>query len=330
MASIRILSRSDIRKIIDMPKAISLMEIAFGAISGNQVEVPVRTHIHMPEWNGESLYMPVYLKNEGLFGLKLVGMAGNNPPRGMPLIRATIFLVNAENGLPLSLMEGGFITALRTGAGSGLATSLLARKDAEVLAIFGTGAQAMPQVEAVSVVRDIKQVIVFGRNPGKAAEFAAEIKEQLGLPAITGTRPEMLREADIICTATKSSFPVFSDQHLKPGVHINGIGAYRPDMAEVPAETIVRSTVIVDQKEACLKEAGDILQPIHSGIWDESKIMGELGEIVAGKIPGRTSEEEITVFKSVGNAAQDLVVAGYVFTEAKQNGVGTDVDLEGS
>ena len=328
MASIRILSRSDIRQLIDMPKAVSLMEIAFDAISGNQAEAPVRTHIHMPEWNGESLYMPVYVKKEGLFGLKLVGMSGNNPPRGMPLIRATIFLVNAENGMPLSLMEGGFITALRTGAGAGLATRFLARKDAEVLAIFGTGAQALPQVEAVSVVRDIKQVIVFARNPEKADDFATRITAETGLPAIVGTQPEMLKEADIICTATKSPIPVFLHQHLKPGVHINAIGAYRPDMAEVPAETITQSTVFVDQKEACLKEAGDILQPIHSGIWHETKIKGELGEIVAGKISGRTSNEEITVFKSVGNAVQDLVVAGYLFAKAKQTRVGQDVDLD--
>lgn len=301
-------SAKDLSEKISMKKAIELMADTYSQISSGSAEVPVRTHIHMPAEEGQSLFMPAYLRDSQKFGVKIVGMNDRNPEKGLPFIHAVVLVMDATEGKPLAMVDGTYLTALRTGAGSGIATQLLAREDAKVLAVFGAGAQARTQIEAVLEVRDIEKVWIYNRTESRAKALIEEVQERYTASFQLGD-PSRLKEADIICTATTSALPVFSHQDLKPGVHINAIGAYRADMAEIPAETVIASSVFVDQITSTWVEAGDLIQVLDAGDIDKTHIKGEIGQIVLQQIVGRTSNREITLFKSVGNAAQDIAVA---------------------
>ena len=225
-------------------------------------------------------------------------------------------------------MDGSYLTALRTGAGSGVATSLLSREDSQVAAIFGAGEQGRTQLEAICTVRAIKKALIFDKNEAKAKLFAKEMSNYLSIPVDVAASKSDLREADIVCTATNSAEPVFSDSDLKPGVHINAIGSYKPHKREVPSETIQKAKVIVDHRESCLTEAGDILIPLKEGIITENHILGEIGEIISSKKQIRKRNEEITFFKSVGNAIQDLTAANEVIKAANNLNIGQILRLE--
>ncbi len=310
-----------------MKQAIDTMRDAFVQLSMNQAVVPLRLGIDIPEHNGGALFMPVYLPKNKQVGLKVVSVFKNNPEKGLPMIHAMVMVMDAVNGCPLAVMDGEYLTALRTGAASGLATDLLSRKDAEVVTIIGAGVQGKTQLEAVCAVRSIKKAYILDIDLQRATEFAKEMSERLSIPVDFIEKSEMLRQSYVICTATSSHDPVFSDNDLKPGVHINGIGSYRPDMQEIPVETIVRAKVVVDSKESCLSEAGDIIIPLQEGLIDENHIYAEIGEIAAGSKIGRESRKEITVFKSVGNAVQDLAAASRVIETARVQNLGTEISL---
>jgi ornithine cyclodeaminase len=228
-------------------------------------------------------------------------------------------------------MDGTHLTALRTGAASGAATDLLARPDARVAAIFGAGAQARTQLEAICTVRPIEKVWVYDTVPEAALAYVEEMKGH-GRPVptdvmVAASPAQAVGEADVICTATTSTTPVFDDAHLKPGVHINGIGSYTPEMQEVPAETVARARVVVDSRSASLAEAGDLIVPLAEGLITKAGIHGEIGEVAAGRISGRGSDQEITFFKSVGVAVQDVAVADLILRRAAEMGLGVEVDL---
>ncbi len=327
MPKIRILSQAAIALMISMEEAISLMRDAFTALSSDRVDVPVRINMPLSEHAGRALFMPAYAPDYGQIGLKVVTVHPNNPARNLPFIHGLVLVSDANTGAPLAVMDGEFITALRTGAGSGLATDLLARADACVVAVFGAGVQARTQLEAVCAVRKITDVLIFGRSIVNAKSFAQEASAQHSASISVAGNPEALLEADIICTATTSLTPVFDPRHVKPGCHINGVGSYRPDMTEIPANTVAAAKVVVDQRTACLSEAGDILVPLEAGLIDEMHIYAELGEIASGRKAGRTSKSEVTFFKSVGNAVQDLVVASHLTRVANEQQLGNEVEL---
>ena len=327
MPRIRILSRAEIAHMITMSEAIGLMRDAFIALSDDRVDVPVRMNMSLAEHSGRALFMPVYSPDLGQIGLKAVTVSPANVTRGLPFIHALVVVTDAETGAPLAVMDGEHITALRTGAGSGLATDLLARPGASVVAIYGAGVQARTQLEAVCEVRDINDVLIFGRSRANAESFAEEAMSRYNVNTTVADRPEALLEADIICTATTSLTPVFGPQYVKLGCHINGVGSYRPDMTEIPAETVAGSKVIVDQRKACLAEAGDLLVPLKAGLINKHHIVAELGEIANGSKAGRTNATEITFFKSVGNAVQDLVVASHLTRVACEQGLGEEAEL---
>jgi len=225
-------------------------------------------------------------------------------------------------------MDGTVLTAMRTGAASGAATDLLARRDARTAAIFGAGVQGRTQLEAVCAVRPIREAWVYDVGPERAAAYADEMSQRLSLPVRVAESPaEAVRQADVICTATTSSSPVFDDADVRPGTHINAVGAYTPHMQEMPAETVLRARVVIDHREASLAEAGDLLIPLQQGVMTEDHIYAELGEVAAGHKPGRASPEEITLFKSVGVAVQDVAAAGAVLEAAQRLGLGTEVAL---
>ena len=256
MSTIRVLSRADAQQALDMKSAIALMHDAFIALSEGRATVPVRVNIPVSEEGGRALFMPVYAPSYQQFGLKVVSIHPNNHALGLPAIHALVMVSDATTGRPLAVMDGEYITALRTGAGAGLATDLLARPDATVAALFGAGVQARTQLEAVCAVRPIRQAYVFNRTRAHADAFAQEMSLRLGIDVEVAEDPALLRRADVVCTATTALGPVFAHANLKPGVHINGIGSYRPDMAEIPPETVLAAKVVVDHRPACLAEAG--------------------------------------------------------------------------
>jgi ornithine cyclodeaminase/alanine dehydrogenase-like protein (mu-crystallin family) len=207
---------------------------------------------------------------------------------------------------------------------------LLARKDSQVAAIFGAGAQGRTQLEAACTARNIETAFVYDANPGKAQALVAEINGQGAIPRdlrVAATAREAVEQADIICTATTSLRPVFHDEDIQAGAHISAVGSYRPDMQEVPAQTLQRARIFVDSRSAVLEEAGDLIQPMQARLFDESHICGELGELVLGRIAGRQSPEEITYFKSVGIAVQDAMAAQVALNNARKMNIGTEVDF---
>lgn len=322
-----IFSRKDVERAVPMVCAIELMKSAFIQLSKGTAQVPVRSHLHLPEVEGQVLIMPAFLAENPSFGVKLVGIHERNPEKGLPFIHAMVWMMEAETGKPLALMDGTYLTALRTGAASGLATDLLARKNAKTLVIIGAGAQARFQFEAVCSVRDIQNAFIYNRTFDKAEGLANELTEAFDIPVLPLHNLDRLPEADVICTSTSSADPVFSADLISPGTHINAIGAYRADMAEIPPEIVQSARVVVDDKTACLKEAGDIIQAIEKGFIPSSHISGTLGEIVMEKLPRRKNPDEITLFKSVGNAAQDIAVAEEVVRVGRLKEWGTNIEF---
>jgi alanine dehydrogenase len=325
--TIKFLSSADVRKSLTMDDAIDAMREAFIQLSSGMAKVPPRVHLNIEEENATELFMPVYLPSTHRVGVKVVSVFADNPARGLPLIHALVAVFDGKTGVPLAVMDGEYLTALRTGAASGLATDLLARKDAAVVTVFGAGRQGRSQLEAVAAVRTIERAYIVSRGREKAEIFAAEMGDRLGLEVIVAELSHIPTETDIICTATTSANPVFADGEIKPGVHINGVGSYKPDTAEIPAATIKRAKVVVDSLQSCLAEAGDLIQPIEQGLIGKDHVYAELGEIAAGRRAGRESEGEITVFKSVGNAVQDLAAAARVLETAQKLNLGVEITL---
>ncbi len=320
-------SGDDLKNILTMGRCVEAMAGAFSALSSGEASMPLRTGLEMEADNATALFMPVYLPAISKVGVKTVTMARNNPAKGFPLIHAMMMVFDSSTGMPLAVMDGEVITAMRTGAVSGLATSLLARKDASSAAVIGTGAQGETQLEAVCEVRDIKKAYVFDLQQARANDFALKMAAKLNIEVVTAESAATLQKAHVICTSTSSNTPVFDNSNISNGTHINGVGSYKPEMAEIPAQTIARAKVVVDQMQGCLAEAGDLIQPIQQGIITEDHIHGELGDLVTGKISSRKNDDEITVFKSVGVAVQDLITADLVLRIAQEKGLGTTLTL---
>ena len=311
-----------------MREAIESMKNAFAILSNGEAVVPVRSHIEVTKHHGNLLLMPCYQPSADVLSLKTVTVFDGNPGIGLPRVQALVTLYDGSNGRTLAIMDGTTVTAIRTGAASGAATDLMARPDASVVGIFGAGAQARTQLEAVCTVRTIRKALVLDFNPETAKVFAEEMSAKLGIEvAVAADSKEAVIESDILCAATTSKTPVFSDADLKPGVHINGVGSYQPWVQEIPIETVLRSRVVVDHRESALAETGDLIIPIQQGRYSADHITAELGEIVIKRKIGRADPREITFFKSVGVAIQDLAAASYIYSKALQMNLGTLLQL---
>ena len=316
-------SEADVRSLLDMESATRLMRDAFVELSSGQASAPLRTAIDMPAQDARALFMPAHSPDRGQLAVKSVMVHRRNPAAGLPRIHAMVLTFDAETGKPEAVLEAEHLTAVRTGAASAVATEILAREDSEVVAIFGAGVQGETQLDAVCSVRPIRTALVFDPTAAKASEFCRRASERLEIDVRPADEPARLLDADIVCTATTSRTPVFESSHLSPGTHINGVGSYTPEMAEIPADVIAAALLVVDQRSACLAEAGDIIQPIEAELLAADHIHAELGEVIAGDLAGRTSEDQVTVFKSVGTALQDLAVTGHILEAARREGSGT-------
>lgn len=324
---IRILSAEDVRRALPMSRAIETMRSAFGQLSANQADLPLRTRLQTDQ--GLLLFMPAFLRQSREIGFKMVSIWGDNPAKGLPAVIALATVVDPDTGEPKALINGEMLTAIRTGAGGGLATDLLARSNASVVAVFGAGVQARAQLEAACTVRPIKEVRIFSRTPSKVEKFAAEVANWPNAPrvVIAGSRKEAVTEADIVITATTSEKPVFDGRDLAPGAHVTGVGSYAPHMQEVDEETVRRSKIVVDSLQACLAEAGDLIVALEKHVISKLDIHAELGQIVNGERSGREAHDEITFFKSVGVAVQDAAAANEILRGAEAQGLGTVVEL---
>jgi ornithine cyclodeaminase/alanine dehydrogenase-like protein (mu-crystallin family) len=312
--NIPFISDEQVKKLLPMGEAIELMNNAFIQITNKSVTIPHRLNLEMPEVNADSLIMPVYSADEKKYGVKIVSMNQDNPSNNLPFIHAIMILFDAGNGKPLALLDAENLTAIRTGAASGLATQLLSNSNSSVAAIFGAGIQARYQLRAICEVRNIKKVLLFDDDQSKAQSFKDEMENELGIIIEICSDQNVLKDAQIICTATTSSIPVFDDKYISKDTHINAIGSYQSGKREIPSETIARSKIFVDSREVCLEEAGDLIIPRNEGM--EFRVT-EIGEVLQNEKSEISSKEEITFFKSVGNAAQDLICAIHIFKKTK-------------
>lgn len=322
-----LLNREDVMSVLDMPACMDVVEKAFAEMAGGTAVLPLRIAIKPPD--GLALYMPAYLKEMGALACKVVTVYKQNPERfSIPTTIGKVLLQNPESGEVVCIMDGGYLTAVRTGAGSGVATKYLARTGrGQVAGIFGAGVQARMQLWAVAVARELSGAIVYDVSGEAADAFISEMGPKLNLKITRAASPDEMLGADIICTATSSPTPVFDGSKLREGVHINGIGSHTPGARELDTEAVKRSRLVGDSREACFNEAGDIMIPMKEGAFDETHFYAELGEVVTGRKPGRADDKEITLFKSNGLAIQDAAAAKVVYDRAVQGGIGSEVAI---
>lgn len=319
--AIRILSAADVRAALPMSKAIAAMRRAYSQLSAGKAIAPLRQHITSDK--GVTLIMPAYLPENSEFGIKVVSVYDENPDINLPRITATVLVLDPETGLPRAFMDGTSITAIRTGAGGGVAADLLARHNAKKVGLFGAGVQARAQLQAVMNVRDITCVNLISRTQSSAQQLASEIATWDDAPEVnlTSTPQEVVMDADIVICATTSASPLFDGNDLKAGTHITAVGTFVPEKREVDTTTISRANrIVVDSREACSEEAGELIIP-------NTEADAEIGEIVNGDKPGRQADDEITFFKSVGVAVQDAVAAAAILKEAEKKDLGILVEM---
>lgn len=323
-----LLSRSDVESLLDMRGTISILEKAFATLSKGKAKMPIRTPIKVESFGGLALFMPAMLEELGSLGAKIVTVYKENPAKfGIPNVLGTISLLDVESGKPICIMEGGFLTAMRTGGASGVATKHLARRDSQVHVLFGSGVQARTQAWAVATAcPGLAECIVLSLDsPEKKVAFAQDVEKLTGVKTRVGENAKSdVQKADILTLATSAPDPIIRHEWLKPGVHINGIGAHTPTMREIDSRTVIHSRIICDHIESCKVEAGDLLIPATEGVWSFEQVAAELGDVISGDAQGRETNSDITLFKSVGLAIQDMSVARFVYDKAYELGKGTE------
>ncbi len=332
-----ILNHADVAAHLRMSDCIGAMKEAFLALERGEVTMPLRSVSALPHGAGWLGVMPASLSNPPIAAVKAITVVPANSATALDSHQGAVLLFDASNGRLLSILDASAVTAIRTAAVSGLATATLARRDAGDLAILGTGIQATTHLEAIRSVRTLRRVRVWGRNPERTAAFVTRENARLGLQGERGARVETtasareaVEGADLVVTATAAVEPILEGNWLAPGAHVNAVGACRHNQRELDGATIRRSRVVVDRRESAMAEAGDILLAIAESAVGPDPIAAELGEILAGKSEGRQRDEEITLFKSLGLAIQDLAAANAAYRSALAAGAGSPVDLGGT
>ncbi len=313
---------------LPMAACIDVMADAMRAASGGAVSMPLRLFTPLADGSGSFGLMPGSTLDPPFFGAKVISLLPGNPARGLPMVQGYVSLFDHETGKPVALIEGASVTAIRTAAASGLATRELARKDARTHGIFGTGVQAVTHIDAVSCARDIRKVVVWGRDPDKTRQFARQQAERVQVEVTATEDPAEAASCDVVSTVTAASEPILSGDWLRPGCHLNLVGVHTPQAREADTRAIERSRVYVDLMESALNEAGDLLIPIGEGAIDEAHVLGEIGQVLAGTVSGRNGASDITLYKSLGIVAQDLFAAAHIYARALEEAAGVEGDLD--
>jgi ornithine cyclodeaminase len=322
------LSEANIRAVLPMPDLMGAMETALAAFSSGQVVQPVRPVVEMGE---AALFaaMPGFVRDPPVLGAKLVAVIGANQARGLPTHRASILLLDPETGALIALMDGRLITEMRTAAVSAVSAKYMARADAAVLAILGSGVQARSHLAAFALWRTFAEVRAWSPTPDHVRRFASESAVPV---RVCASAAEAVRGADVVVLATASAtpdIPVVEDGWVGPGAHVVSVGACRPNQREMDPALVARAHLVVDSRASAFQESGDIVLGLREGRFAQSHVVAELGEVVSGGAPGRTSEREVTVFKSLGLAVEDLAAAHLAYRRARQQGIGVEIDLGG-
>ncbi|HET6202614.1 MAG TPA: ornithine cyclodeaminase family protein [Planctomycetota bacterium] len=318
-----LLREEDVRAVLGIRDAIPLMEEALRAFSTKSAVQPLRAVVPVAAAGGFLGAMPAFLSTPAALGAKLVTFFPRNEATGLPTHLAVVLVFEADSGRLEAILDGRWITEARTAAVSAAATKALARPGARSLAILGSGVQAGSHVEAMTLVRPIERVRVWSRTPENARRFAETWGRRLHLrvDAVPSAR-EAVEGADLVVTATSAREPVLRGEWLAPGAHVNGVGACRPDWRELDTAAVARARLYVDSRDAALVESGDLLLPIREGAIADTHVVAELGSVLAGRAPGRGTEEEVTVFKSLGLAVEDVAAARFVVDRAVAGGLG--------
>lgn len=327
-----VLNGEEVARLLPMRDCIQVMRDALAALARGEALVPLRMVMRVPGASGFLGLMPGYIMprvdDEGALGLKAVSVFPGNAKRGIDTHQGAVLLFEADTGRLSALMDGAAITAIRTAAVSGVATDLLARRDAGELAILGAGVQARTHVEAIAAVRPLRRVGIWSRNPQRADALVSELRPRFDFPIEAEDSPETaVRAADVIATVTASSEPILQRAWLKEGVHINAVGSSIPTSREIDTATMAAARLFVDRRESALAEAGDLLIPMLEGAVKGDHVQAELGDVIIGKDPGRRSAHELTLFKSLGLAVEDVASAAYVAYRARETGTGQTVKM---
>jgi len=324
---LRLIKRSEMAKYFTMLEAIDSMAHAFACLSSGQCFVPKRYITSIGDESLTFLLKPAFIKNHDKSSIKILTQKSSNSFPDIPTILGVVLLIDNVTGEILSIMDGEFITALRTGAASGLATKYFSREDSRNLAIFGCGSQGRTQLSAVTAVRKIENIWVFDKSCEQAELFIEEMNQETSLNIEYTCDLAILKDVDIICTATNSIKPLFYKSHIKKGTHINAIGSFQPEMQEIDPEIIESSRIFLDDKEACINESGDLIDAANNTKILKENIIGEVGDYILNKIKGRISLDDITLFKSVGTAIQDLVIADRIYNKSLNENFGEEIRL---
>jgi ornithine cyclodeaminase/alanine dehydrogenase-like protein (mu-crystallin family) len=323
----RLLSKQDVMNVLEMKDTIEILRQAFEDLALDKAAMPQRTPITAPDFGGLALFMPAYLEGMGALGAKVVTVYKHNPAKySIPTVLGTIILLDHKTGAPIALMEGGYLTAMRTGGVAGLATQILAREEAKVHALLGAGGMAPAQAWGVSCARNIEKLILYSIDPLEQMQtFRESLQEIVDSEIEISEDPEQaVGEADIVTLITSAKEPIVKGDWFRPGTHINGVGSHAPTMREIDSSTVSRAKVVCDLVAACKAEAGDLIIPVNQGDWSWDMVHGSLGDVISGRIPARENDREITLFKSVGLAIQDISTAFHVYQKALEKGVGSD------
>lgn len=327
--SVLVLNEEDVQRLLPMNECIDVMERAFVAMARGEVEQPLRTIFRPPQIKGVMALMPAFRGGEApLFGLKAICVFPGNAAIGKDAHQGSVILFDGKTGELRAIANASAITAIRTAAVSGLATRVLAKQDASSLAIIGAGVQARTHLDAIACVRKLQRVRVAASSKDSAERFAQAMKSHIECEIEPVNSPEdAVRDADIIVTATTSRAPVVRREWLKPGAHINAVGTFSPKARELDTPTMSSSSIFVDRRESAFNEAGDYLIAAAEGAIGPESILAELGEVLIGKHPGRRSSDEVTVFKSLGLAMEDLAAADYCYRKALDLDEGKQVSI---
>lgn len=323
----KIITAADIEKNITIAEAISAAEEAYIKLATEKAIMPIRTVTDYGEKKPSILYKPSFTTDDNIAVVKLLSLIKERTENTLVTINGMVTVFDTNRNDVLAIMDAAYLTALRTGAAAALATKLMARKDAKVLAIFGAGAQAYTHIKALLAVRDIKEVIVYDIFPSATEKLINHFSYLTDVKFTKGESKDDLLRADIISTVTTSSNALFSAENVKPGTHINGIGSYTPQMREIPNEIFPKARVFVDHKESSFSESGDIIDPLNLGLLNDSNYCGEIAQVLLGNTIARESDDDITIFKSVGIAVQDHTVASYIYNKSMADNFGLTANL---
>jgi len=327
-----VLNGAEVTRLLPIRDCIQVMRDALAALARGKALVPLRMVMRMPDASGFLGLMPGHIApdggREGALGMKAVSVFPGNASRGIDTHQGAVLLFEADTGRLSAVMDGATITAIRTAAVSGVATDLLARQDATDLAILGAGVQARTHLEAIAAVRPVRRVRVWSRNPEHAASLVSEAagRHDASIEAMP-TAEAAVRNADIVATVTASPEPVLQRSWLKDGAHINAVGSSIPTTREIDTATMAAATLFVDRRESALNEAGDVLIPMREGAFRADHIQAELGDVIIGKDRGRQSPGELTLFKSLGLAVEDVASAAFIARRARETGTGQTVKM---